>query len=245
MEHNMENKSTKRINKYLSECGICSRREADKLIAGGKVTIDGRIATSGEQVEESNDVAVNGKKIQPVPEKIVLAFNKPTGVTCTERDAHAATTIIEYLNYPVRVTYAGRLDKDSEGLMIMTNDGELISQLTRSSNQHEKEYIVKVRQPITDTFLKRMSEGIYLKDLNQKTRPCQVFKSGKYTFHIILTQGLNRQIRRMCESLSYQVMRLQRIRIMNITLEPLKTGAYREITGKELATLYQLLQEHK
>ncbi|MEG1848544.1 MAG: pseudouridine synthase [Lachnospiraceae bacterium] len=241
----MENKSTKRINKYLSECGICSRREADKLIAGGKVTIDGRIATSGEQVEESNDVAVNGKKIQPVPEKIVLAFNKPTGVTCTERDAHAATTIIEYLNYPVRVTYAGRLDKDSEGLMIMTNDGELISQLTRSSNQHEKEYIVKVRQPITDTFLKRMSEGIYLKDLNQKTRPCQVFKSGKYTFHIILTQGLNRQIRRMCESLSYQVMRLQRIRIMNITLEPLKTGAYREITGKELATLYQLLQEHK
>lgn len=127
----------------------------------------------------------------------------------------------------------------------MTNDGELISQLTRSSNQHEKEYIVKVRQPITDTFLKRMSEGIYLKDLNQKTRPCQVFKSGKYTFHIILTQGLNRQIRRMCESLSYQVMRLQRIRIMNITLEPLKTGAYREITGKELATLYQLLQEHK
>lgn len=234
----MEQQGT-RLNKYLAECGVCSRREADKLIDTGKVTVNGNVATMGIRVRESDKVTVHGKMIQSKNKKVVLAFNKPVGVTCTEKDAHAKITITDYMKYPVRVTYAGRLDKDSEGLIIMSNDGELIQRMTRAVNKHEKEYIVKVNKEITDEFIEKMGAGIYIKELDATTRTCKVQKIGTYTFQIILTQGLNRQIRRMCEALGYQVQQLKRVRIMNIELGKLKVGTYRELYGEELQELYR------
>ena len=227
-----------RLNKYLAECGICSRREADRLIDSGKVQIDGRTARMGDRVAEHNEVMVQGKKVQSSNKKVVLAFYKPIGVTCTEKDAHAKITITDYMKYPIRITYAGRLDKDSEGLMIMSNDGDLIQKMTRAVNKHEKEYIVKVDKEITDAFMEKMSGGIYLKELETTTRTCNVQKIGPYTFQIILTQGLNRQIRRMCEACGYQVKQLKRIRVMNIELGKLQVGTYRQIVGEELMELY-------
>ena len=190
-----------RLNKYLAECGVCSRREADRLIEEGRVTIDGKTAETGRKVTGKECVAVNGKVLHSPNEKKVLAYYKQVGVTCTEKDKHAEKKITDLINYPVRVTYAGRLDKDSEGLMILTNDGELIDRIMRGANRHEKEYIVKVGKAVTEEFLKKMREGIWLKELDKRTRPCQVIKEGKYTFRILLTQGLNRQIRRMCQTL--------------------------------------------
>ncbi len=229
-----------RLNKYLAECGICSRREADDLIGQGRVKVNGQKAVSGMQVSGADHVEVNGRQVKPVPAKIVLAYNKPVGVTCTEKDRHAEKTITEAVRYPVRLTYAGRLDKDSDGLIILTNDGELIQRMMRGANRHEKEYVVRVDREYTDDFLVKMSQGVYLKELNETTRPCETAYIGKYTFGITLTQGLNRQIRRMCESLGYKVRSLTRIRVMNIELGGLKSGTYREVRGEELATLYRM-----
>ncbi len=229
-----------RLNQYIAACGICSRREADKLIEGGRVCVNGQTAVSGMQVSEEDLVEVYQKSVKPLSAKVVLAYNKPVGVTCTEKDKYAEKTIIEAVKYPVRLTYAGRLDKESEGLMILTNDGALIQSMMKGANCHEKEYIVKVDKEITDSFLAGMANGVYLKELDKTTRPCRMEQTGKYTFKIILTQGLNRQIRRMCGQFGYHIKRLVRVRIMNIELGALKTGAYRQIQGEELAQLYRL-----
>lgn len=231
-----------RLNKYLSEAGVCSRREADKLIDSGRVYVDGMRAVQGMKVDETNEVRVGKKVIQGSNRKVVLAVNKPAGIVCTE-DQREKKNIIRFLKYPMRVTYAGRLDKDSEGLLIMTNDGDLINGMMRARYEHEKEYKVTVDKEITDTFIREMSEGVHIvdkeKNLDVVTRPCKVEKIGKYTFSIVLTQGLNRQIRRMCQALGYKVTKLVRVRIMNIRLDGLKSGEIREITGAEREKLYE------
>ena len=227
-----------RLNKYLSECGVCSRRDADKLIEEGRVTVNGIVAKTGTRLMGKESVAVNGKILHSPNEKKVLAYYKQVGVTCTEKDKYAGKKISDVIKYPVRVTYAGRLDKDSEGLMILTNDGDLIDKVMRGANRHEKEYLVKVNKEITEEFVRNMEEGVWLKELQTRTRPCQVKQEGKYTFRIVLTQGLNRQIRRMCSALGYEVRSLKRVRIMNIELNGLKPGEYREVVGEELRRLY-------
>ncbi len=229
-----------RLNKYLAQCGVCSRREADKLIEEGKVQVNGKIAGMGCKVTSEDEVRVGKKVLGGKPGTVVLAFYKPVGVTCTEKDKYAEKIINDYINYPVRVTYAGRLDKDSEGLLLLTNDGDLINAVMRGAHGHEKEYIVKVKQEITDSFLENMQKGVYLKELETRTRPCKVGKMGKFTFRIVLTQGLNRQIRRMCKTLGYEVTHLKRVRIMNVLLGKLTPGKYREVTGEELELLYKL-----
>lgn len=229
-----------RLNKYLAECGICSRREADKLIDKGVVKVNGQIAKSGVQVGNQDTIEVNGKIVTKLATKVVLAYNKPIGITCTEKDRHAQKTISDAVKYPIRLTYAGRLDKDSTGLIILTNDGELIQRMMKGANRHEKEYIVKVDKELTREFLEGMEKGVYLKELEEITRPCRTEQIGKCTFKIILTQGLNRQIRRMCTNFGYQVKALTRTRVLNIELGGLKIGAYRELKGEELATLYNL-----
>lgn len=235
-----------RLNKYLSDAGVCSRREADRLIESGRVTVDGKMASPGTKVEPGQEVRIGKKVIKNHTEKIVLAVNKPAGIVCTE-DKKEKKNIIRYLNYPVRVTYAGRLDKDSEGLLIMTNDGDLINGMMRARYGHEKEYKVTVNQPITDEFVYKMASGVRIIDREKKmdviTRLCKVEKIGKYTFTIILTQGLNRQIRRMCDALGYKVTRLVRVRIMNVKLGGLKTGAVRKLTEQELKELYEQVKE--
>ncbi len=228
-----------RLNKYIADCGVCSRREADRLIEAGRVTLNGNIAKSGMQVGEDDIVEVNGRRIRHGVKKVVLAYNKPSGVVCTEKDKYADKTITDAVRYPIRLTYAGRLDKDSEGLMIMTNDGELIQQMTKGSNRHEKEYIVKTDKEITQEFLESMSRGVYLEELECTTRECRTEQIGKYTFRIVLTQGLNRQIRRMCRCFGYNIRSLVRVRVLNIRLGRLKSGEYREITGEELEELYR------
>lgn len=229
-----------RLNKYLAECGVCSRREADRYIDQGRVMVNHTPAVSGMQVSDRDLVEVNGKAVKPIETKIILAYNKPLGVTCTEKDVHAARTIHQALKYPVRLTYVGRLDRDSEGLLIMTNDGDLIQKMMKGSEKHEKEYIVKVNKPVTQDFLDRMSAGVYLKELDRTTRPCEVVAKGKYTFHITLTQGLNRQIRRMCQYFGYEVVSLRRIRVLNIELGSLASNQYRELTSEEKKQLYEL-----
>lgn len=228
-----------RLNKYLAGCGICSRRDADKLIASGKVLVNGIVAQVGQQVGPEDTVQIGKKVLGQTGRKVVLACYKPVGVTCTERDAHADRKITDLVRYPVRVTYAGRLDRDSEGLLLLTNDGDLINAMMRGANGHEKEYIVKVNKEITDVFLSKMSQGVFLKELETTTRPCEVVKTGKYTFQIVLTQGLNRQIRRMCRELGYRVQNIKRIRVMNILLGDLLPGAYRELSAQECAKLYE------
>lgn len=230
---------TVRINKYIANAGVCSRRDADKLVDAGKVTVNGRLATAGMSVTEKDTVCVNGKMIKGKDNQVVLAFYKPVGITCTERDKFAEKTILEYVKYPVRVTYAGRLDKDSEGLILLTNDGDLIQALMKGSNHHEKEYVVKVDKEITPAFLEKMASGVYLKELDQTTRPCHIEQVGKLTFKIVLTQGLNRQIRRMTKELGYNVTGLKRIRIEKITIDGLKIGQYRELTEREKENLYE------
>ncbi len=229
-----------RLNKYLAECGVCSRREADRYIEQGWVKVNGITAKSGMQVSETDVVTVSGKTIQPMEKKVVLAYHKPIGVTCTEKDKFADKTITQALNYPVRLTYAGRLDKDSTGLIIMTNDGDLIQRMMKGANRHEKEYTVKVNKEITQDFLESMAKGVYLKELEQTTRACELSQIGKYTFKITITQGLNRQIRRMCAAFGYKVESLRRDRVVNIELGKLPVGKYREITGEELEELYKL-----
>lgn len=235
---------TVRLNKYLSDAGICSRREADRLIESGKVRVDGVRATCGMKVRLGQRVTVGKKTVNSRNELVALAVNKPVGVVCTE-DMRTKNNIIRFLKYPVRVTYAGRLDKDSEGLLLMTNNGDLINQMMRARNYHEKEYKVTVNKPVTEEFLRGMASGVRIVDkekgLDEVTRPCRVEQIGKYKFRIVLTQGLNRQIRRMSEAFGYQVTELIRVRIMNIELGNLKTGTYRELTEEELKGLYREL----
>lgn len=232
-----------RLNKYLSEAGICSRRDADKLIGEGKVTVNGQIAEPGMKVSDRDKIMVEGNPVARREKKVVLAYYKPVGVTCTERDAHAQVTIRDVLDYPVRVTYAGRLDRDSEGLLLMTNDGDLINGLMRAANYHEKEYIVRVNKPLGKEFLKKMSDGVMLKELKVKTRPCFVKEEGKFVFRIILTQGLNRQIRRMCKECGYTVVSIKRVRVANIMLGDLKPGEMRPVNGAELKELYDIVRK--
>lgn len=240
----MQNNTSKipervRLNKYLAQCGVCSRRDADKLIESGQVLVNGKPADMGQTVTKEDCVQVGKKVLQGREKTVVLAYYKPIGVTCTERDVHAERKISDMIKYPVRITYAGRLDKESEGLLLLTNDGTLIDAMMRGANGHEKEYVVKVDKEITDVFLQKMSNGVRLHELNTVTRPCPVTKIGKYTFNIILTQGLNRQIRRMCKECGYKVKELKRIRVMNIGLDKLKSGEYRELTEDEKIQLYQ------
>ena len=231
-----------RLNKFLAECGICSRREADRLIEAGRVTVSGQTAQVGAQVEEGQEILVDGKPVARKREKIVLLYHKPVGVVCTERDPHEKRTLSSEVKYPVRVTYAGRLDKESQGLLILTNDGDLIEEMMRGANGHEKEYVVRVNKKITRDFLDRMAAGIYLKDLGVKTRPCRVEQVGEKTFRIVLTQGLNRQIRRMCSQLNYSIVSLRRERIVNLQLGDLKPGELREATEEEVRELWDCLK---
>ena len=226
-----------RINKYLSEAGVCSRRAADREIEKGNVWIDGRKAVTGDRILPGMKVTFCGKEVSPEDEEILIAFHKPVGIVCTA-EKREKNNIIDYIGYPKRIYPVGRLDKDSEGLILMTNDGELMNEILKARNYHEKEYEVTINRPVTNVFLKQMSEGVEI--LDTVTRPCKVKRTGVYTFRIILTQGLNRQIRRMCEACGYRVRELKRLRIMNIHLGSLPTGKYREITGEELSKLEKL-----
>jgi 23S rRNA pseudouridine2604 synthase len=228
-----------RINKYLSDKGLCSRREADRLIAQGRVRINGKVAEMGSRVAAGDVVELNGKRISSELEtRIYMAFNKPVGITCTT-DRSIRGNIVDYINYPQRIFHVGRLDKDSEGLILMTNDGDIVNKILRASNNHEKEYIVTVDRPVTDEFLKGMSSGVPV--LGTMTNPCTVERRSKNVFRIILTQGLNRQIRRMCSYFGFKVVRLKRIRIMNIKLGDLPVGKWRYLTETELTELNKLI----
>ena len=228
-----------RLNKFLSEAGVCSRREADRLIEAGRVTVDGKKAETGMKITPGQEVRVDQKLVKPEEEMIVLAVNKPRGIVCTE-EKREPDNIIRFLNYPTRITYAGRLDKVSEGLLLMTKNGDISNKMMRAGNYHEKEYLVTVDKPVTEEFLQHMARGVPI--LDTVTRPCQVKKEGKKTFRIVLTQGLNRQIRRMCEALGYKVVTLKRVRIMQIRLGDLKPGQYRPLTEQELASLDRTLE---
>lgn len=236
-----------RLNKYMSEAGICSRREADRLIEAGRVKVDQETAQVGMQIEEGQTVTLDGKPVQAEKENhtIMLAVNKPRGIVCSEVSQREEQNIIEFLNYPKRITYAGRLDKDSEGLLLMTNRGDIINRMMKASHYHEKEYEVVTDRPFTDRFLKDMAAGVELKELGVTTRPCEVERLGKKKFRIILTQGLNRQIRRMCKELGFHVQELKRMRIMNIRLGHLKTGAWRNVTEEEIRELMELLEQEE
>lgn len=226
-----------RLNKFLSDAGVCSRRQADRYVEQGRILIDGEPAQMGQKVLASQDIRVDGKRVSVSRKQIVLAVNKPKGIVCTT-EKREKDNIVDFIGYPERIYPVGRLDKDSEGLILMTNDGELMNEILKARNYHEKEYEVTINRPVTNAFLKQMSEGVEI--LDTVTRPCKVKRTGVYTFRIILTQGLNRQIRRMCEACGYRVRELKRLRIMNIHLGSLPTGEYREITGEELSKLEKL-----
>ena len=225
-----------RINKYISESGISSRRGADKLISEGRVTINGKVAVIGSQVEPGDDVQVSGNPVRVAKDYVYIALNKPVGITSTT-ERHIKGNIIDLVNHPLRIFHIGRLDKDSDGLILLTNDGDIVNEILRAEHKHEKEYIVTVDKPITPLFLKRMAGGVEI--LDTKTLPCEVIQLSKYVFQIILTQGLNRQIRRMCSALGYSVVRLQRTRIMNIHLGNLPVGQWRDLSKKERNQLFQ------
>lgn len=229
-----------RLNKYISEAGICSRREADKLIEAGRVTVDGKQAVPGMQADENSVVCVDRKRIQPQEKKVVLLFHKPKGIECTA-DPRVKNNVISYIHYPVRVSYAGRLDKDSQGLLLLTNQGDLINRIMKAGNFHEKEYLVQVDKEVTEDFLKKMAQGVPI--LGTVTRKCRIEKAGRDQFRIVLTQGLNRQIRRMCSYFGYEVVSLTRTRILNLRLGDLPKGSFREATKEELEELERLLQE--
>lgn len=229
-----------RINKFLSEAGYCSRRAADKLLEAGRITINGEIPLMGTKIVEGDDVRVDGQKITRQEDDFVyIAFNKPIGIVCTTDTRVEKNNIIDYLNYPKRIFPIGRLDKASQGLILLTNDGDIVNKILRARNNHEKEYLVRVNKRIDKKFVADMSNGIPI--LDTITRKCKVEMLSPYQFKIILTQGLNRQIRRMCEYLGYHVTELKRVRIMNIKLD-LKIGKYRDITNEELKKLNQLIQ---
>ncbi len=233
-----------RINRYLSEAGVCSRRAADREIAAGHVTINGRKALLGDRVLPGEEVCFRGTPVQPEEEEILLAFHKPAGIVCTaerrERD-----NIIEFIGYPKRIYPIGRLDKRSEGLILLTNRGDLVNRILRGGNYHEKEYFVTVDRDVSDAFLDAMRRGIYLEELDRTTRPCRVTPEGKRAFTIVLTQGLNRQIRRMCEACGYRVVRLVRTRVLNIKLGGLAVGEYRALTDAETEELMRLIRDSR
>lgn len=239
---NQTDRTRLRINKYLSEAGFCSRRKADEYIEQGRVTIHGVPVKKGSYVSADEQVEVDGVAIHLEEQKVVLAFYKPRGVVCSA-NGQGSQTVQEYLKYPISLSYVGRLDKDSEGLLLLTNDGELANAVSKARNGHEKEYEVTVNRPVTKGFLQRMSKGVPI--LDTVTQPCRIRQTGERMFTIILTQGLNRQIRRMCEACGYRVRRLKRIRVMNITLDGLETGAYRELLPEEEKRLRQLCQMGK
>lgn len=229
----------KRLNKFIAETGYCSRREADRLIEEGRVTLNGIIPEMGTKVSQADEVRIEGRLIGIKTEKpVYLAFNKPVGIECTT-NLEVRDNIVDYINYPVRIFPIGRLDKASEGLIFMTNDGDIVNKILRARNNHEKEYVVTVNRPITDRFIERMGGGIPI--LDTVTRKCKVEQISKYVFRIILTQGLNRQIRRMCEYLDYEVTALKRTRIINISLD-VPTGRYRDLTIDEITELNLLIE---
>ena len=240
MQEYQKTKEEVHLNKYLSEAGVCSRREADRLIESGRVSVDGKRAQTGMKIVPGQVVKVGKKVVSKQDEMVVLAVNKPAGIVCTE-ERRERNSIVRFLDYPIRITYVGRLDKDSKGLLLMTNNGDIINKMMRAGNRHEKEYKVTVDKEITKEFLEKMASGVPI--LDTVTRPCKIEKIGKYTFSIILTQGLNRQIRRMCEALGYQVRELIRVRIMNIHLGRLKGGEYRKLTDAELNELYDQIKD--
>ena len=228
-----------RLNKYISETGFCSRREADKLIEQGRVKIDGLKATTGMKVSKGQSVSIDGKPLKVENELVYIALNKPVGITCTT-ESKIKGNIVDFINHEKRIFPIGRLDKDSQGLIFMTNDGDIVNKILRAGNNHEKEYIVTVNKSITDEFIKGMSNGVPI--LGTVTKKCLVKKESKNSFRIILTQGLNRQIRRMCEYFGYEVKKLERIRIMNVSLGNLKIGSWRYLTKKELAEINRLTE---
>ncbi len=228
------------LNKYISDTGICSRREADKFIETGRVLLNGVVAVKGNRVEEGDEVLLNGKPLRNNPQRIYIAFHKPRGLTCTT-DLRDKTNVISYINHPQRIFPIGRLDKDSEGLIFLTNDGDIVNKILRSRNGHEKEYIVVVDKELAPDFVKRMSNGIPI--LGTTTKKCMVEKKGRAIFRIILTQGLNRQIRRMCEYLGYDVVKLKRTRIMSIKLDDLAPGRWRYFSEAEMLEIEALLEE--
>ena len=235
----MTNPKQTRINKYLSEVGYCSRRAADKLIDQGRVTINGKVPEMGTKITEGDEVHVDGKIIsEPKDQPVYLAFNKPIGIVCTTDARVEKDNIIDFINYPKRIFPIGRLDKPSEGLIFLTNDGDIVNKILRARNHHEKEYLVTTARPITEKFLEQMRNGVPI--LDTITRKCEVEEISKYQFKIILTQGLNRQIRRMCEYLGYEVKKLKRVRIMNINLD-VPVGKWRDLTRSELIEINRLV----
>ena len=230
-----------RINKYLSEAGVCSRREADRQVELGNVTIDGQVAETGARVFPGQKVCYQGKVVSKEEEMILIAFHKPVGIVCTA-EKREKNNVIDYIHYPKRIYPIGRLDKDSEGLLLLTNNGEIVNKIMRSGNMHEKEYIVTVNRPVTDSFLHGLANGVPLVELGTTTRKCHVKRVGKKQFKIILTQGLNRQIRRMCEYFGYKVVNLKRLRVINIRLGNLRPGEYRHLTKEEETELRRLVE---
>ena len=230
-----------RINKYLSEVGFCSRREADRLLEEGRITINGRVPELGTKVSDEDEIFVDGKTIKKVEEEFVyIAFNKPVGIVCTTDTKREKNNIVDYINHPKRIFPIGRLDKPSEGLILLTSDGDIVNKILRARNNHEKEYYVRVNKPITEKFLEKMRNGVPI--LDTVTKKCEVEKIDTMNFRIVLTQGLNRQIRRMCEHLGYEVKKLKRIRIMNIKLD-LPVGKWRDLTPQEVNELNGLLED--
>ena len=230
-----------RINKFLSEAGVCSRREADRQIEQGNVQIDGRCAVAGDRVLDGQIVTYQGRQVTKEEEMILLAFHKPVGIVCTA-EKREKNNVIDYINYPKRIYPVGRLDKDSQGLLLLTNNGDIVNKMMRSGNRHEKEYLVTVNKTVTDSFVRGLAGGVPLVELGAVTRKCRVEKIGRNQIRIVLTQGLNRQIRRMCEYFGYRVTKLERVRIMNIHLGELKPGEYREVTEQEYKQLLALIQ---
>ena len=230
-----------RINKYLSEAGICSRREADRMIEEGRITVNGKKAESGQKVSLEDEICADNIPVHKNEKKVLLLFNKPRGIVCSTKQQFDETTVTDYLDYPLRVYPVGRLDKESQGLLLLTNEGDLVNKIMRAGNYHEKEYFVTVNKPVDREFVRRMSKGVPV--LDTVTRPCRVVQTGECSFRIILTQGLNRQIRRMCEALGYHVVTLKRVRIMNIHLGRLHTGDYRRVTPQELEELQWQLEQ--
>ncbi|MBT8219122.1 MAG: 23S rRNA pseudouridine(2604) synthase RluF [Bacteroidia bacterium] len=235
-----DNKDSISLNKYIADTGRCSRREADVLIKAGKVTINGVVARAGNRVQKGDEVQIESQPLQSKAKPVYLAFHKPVGITCTG-DKNVRDNIIDFINYPQRIFYVGRLDKMSEGLILMTNDGDIVNKILRASNQHEKEYIVTVNQTITKEFIKALRAGVPI--LDTVTKRCFVQKMDNYRFRIILTQGLNRQIRRMCEYLGYHVNRLRRVRVMHISLGKLPVGKWRHLTQQEVKQMHQMIKD--
>ncbi|EKO3931560.1 23S rRNA pseudouridine(2604) synthase RluF [Vibrio fluvialis] len=236
----MSQSTEKRLNKYISETGFCSRREADKLIEQGRVTINGQLPEMGTKVTDNDEVCIDGKPVRSKEKSVYIALNKPTGITCTtERDIPG--NIVDFIGHHKRIFPIGRLDKPSDGLIFLTNDGDIVNKILRAGNNHEKEYVVRVDKPVTPEFIKQMSSGVNI--LDTVTLPCKVTQETKFSFRIVLTQGLNRQIRRMCEALGYEVFKLRRVRIMNISLDGIPNGKWRYLTDAEVAEILAMCED--